>query len=269
MMIVTPSLAERILQDCTVSLSAANNRPIKTFGTRTIPISLGFGVSVQWNFIVADIPVPILGMDFLHHNKMMIHVAEKMLINSKTGRIVKCNRHSRAPNAIKMVTVPFGIHLINTPKSLADIVKQFEELGTSTACSNLRTTHQIETQDTLRVFARPRRLDPEKTAEVKKQLGDLQDQGIIRPSSSNWASPIHLVKKSDGSWRMCGDYRALNAITVPDRYNVPYLQDFSYILFNCVIFSKADLLRAFHQVPMEDPAAQKYTSIILPSSSYS
>ncbi|CAM1323273.1 Uncharacterised protein r2_g3180 [Pycnogonum litorale] len=52
--------------------------------------------------------------------------------------------------------------------------------------------------------------------------------GIIRPSSSNWSSPLHMVpKKQPGEWRPCGDYRALNNITRPDRYPLPKLRDLS------------------------------------------
>ncbi len=62
---------------------------------------------------------------------------------------------------------------------------------------------------------------------------------IIRPSSSPWSSPLHLVpKKTPGDWRPCGDYRALNRATVPDQYPI-------------TIFSKLDLVRAYHQVPEE------------------
>ena len=54
--------------------------------------------------------------------------------------------------------------------------------------------------------------------------------GIIRPSSSNWASLLHLVSKGNVGWRDCGDYRALNAITRPDRYSIPQIHDFTTII---------------------------------------
>ncbi|GKF55494.1 hypothetical protein Tco_0165834, partial [Tanacetum coccineum] len=67
----------------------------------------------------------------------------------------------------------------------------------------------------------PYRLAPSKMKEFSEQLKELSDKGFIRPSSSPWGAPVLLVKKKDGSFRMCIDYRELSKLTVKNRYPLP------------------------------------------------
>ncbi len=75
---------------------------------------------------------------------------------------------------------------------------------------------------------------------------------ICRRSNSPWASPLHLVPKKDGSWRPCGDYRRLNAVTIPDRYPLPNMQSLNDRMAGCTVFSKIDLVKAYHQIPIAE-----------------
>jgi len=111
--------------------------------------------------------------------------------------------------------------------------------------------------------AQYRRLDPSKLEAAKKEFLELEKQGIVRRSSSHWASPLHMVKKPDGTWRPCGDFRLLNNATVPDRYTCPNLADVAAKLEGCEWFSKLDLRKGYHQVPVSEKDVHK-TAVITP-----
>ena len=78
------------------------------------------------------------------------------------------------------------------------------------------------------------------SAEIKKKIQELLDKWIIMPSSSSCGSPIVLVPKKDGTWRMCVDFRALNKITIKNRYPVPIIDDLLDQLKYAKYFTKLD-----------------------------
>eukprot|EP00983_Pelagomonas_calceolata_P020781 653309-Pelagomonas_calceolata.AAC.1 len=84
-------------------------------------------------------------------------------------------------------------------------------------------------------------MSPVEQAEVRRQIKDLLDKGLIEPSASPYGAPVLFVQKKDGSLRMCVDYRVLNKITVRDRYPLPRIDDLLDSLHGCTVFSSLDL----------------------------
>ncbi|GJR64619.1 putative reverse transcriptase domain-containing protein [Tanacetum coccineum] len=118
-------------------------------------------------------------------------------------------------------------------------------------------TRQVEFQIDLipgaaPVARAPYRLAPSEMKELSDQLKELSDKGFIRPSSSPWGAPVLFVKKKDGSFRMCIDYRELNKLTVKNRYPLPRIDDLFDQLQGSSIYLKIDLRSGYHQLRVRE-----------------
>merc|ERR1712020_496585 len=113
------------------------------------------------------------------------------------------------------------------------------------------------------VRAPARRLSPEKLAIAKTEFQALLELGIVRRSESPYSTPLHVTPKPGRGWRPCGDFRRLNCTTVDDRYPIPRIHDFTANLAGKTIFSKVDLVRGYHQVPVALEDVPK-TAVVTP-----
>lgn len=113
----------------------------------------------------------------------------------------------------------------------------------------------------------PRRLSYYEKERVREMLDDMLQKKIIRPSNSEYSSPIVLVRKKNDNIRMCIDYRSLNKITLKDNYPIPLIDDMLDRLANKTIFSLLDLKSAFYHVHVNEESV-KYTSFVTPLGQY-
>ncbi|GKF99930.1 putative reverse transcriptase domain-containing protein [Tanacetum coccineum] len=98
----------------------------------------------------------------------------------------------------------------------------------------------------------PYRVAPSELQELSTQLQEISDKGFIRPSSLPWGAPVLFVKKKDGSFHMCIDYRELNKLTMKNRYPLSRINDLFDQLQGPSVYSKIDLRSGYHQLRVRD-----------------
>jgi len=127
--------------------------------------------------------------------------------------------------------------------------------------------HDVETRDAQPVRQAPYRLNAEKRAFLQAEVQRLKEQGIIIPSLSPWASPVVLVPKSSGTYRLCVDYRKVNAVTVADSFPLPRMDDIIDDLGKARYLTKLDLLQGYYQVPLTE-RARPISAFVTPTGLY-
>ncbi|GFU91119.1 retrovirus-related Pol polyprotein from transposon 412 [Trichonephila clavipes] len=155
-------------------------------------------------------------------------------------------------------------------KSSAErLFQEFEDVFSRNSSDIGHTTvtqHRIDTADHPPIKQHPRSLPFAKQEEVGTLLREMQENDIIEPSSSPWASPIVLVRKKDGSTRFCVDYRKLNDVTKKDSYPLPRIDDTLDTLSGHKWFSTLDLKSGYWQVEIHPEDREKQHS--LPAKDY-
>ncbi|GJV44946.1 reverse transcriptase domain-containing protein [Tanacetum coccineum] len=225
-----------ILRGCTLNLL---NHP---FNINLMPVELG-------SFDA------IIGMDWLAKYQAIIVCAEK-IIRIPWGNetlIVHGDGSNQGHEA--------RLHIISYSKTQEYMLKGcpvfLAHVTTKEDLPGLPLTRQVEFQIDLipgvaPVARAPYRLAPSEMKELSEQLKELSDKGFIRPSSSPWGAPVLFVKKKDGSFRMCIDYRELNKLTVKNRYPLPRIDDLFDQLQGSSVYSKIDLRSGYHQLRVRE-----------------
>nr|GEV01733.1 putative reverse transcriptase domain-containing protein [Tanacetum cinerariifolium] len=221
-----------MLRGCTLGLLG------HPFNIDLIPVELG-------SFDV------IIGMDWLANHYAVIVCDEKIVRISYGDEVLRVQE--RLPNFLVQVTKKETKNKLEE-KRLEDVptVRDFPKVFLKDL-PRLPPTRQVEFQidlfpDAAPVARTPYRLAPPELQGLSTQLQELSNKGFIRPSSSPRGAPILFVKKKDGSFRMCIDYRKLNKLTVKNRYPRLRIKDLFDQLQGSRVYSKIDLRSSYHQL---------------------
>ena len=171
-------------------LSAANCTPIETFSTRPIQLTVG-RFSGSWPFILAQVTRPILGAEFLRSSGFLEEVRRKRLVQAESWDTAELQPsagthqvfHLQQPESETLAWIRASYTEILVPKFSEPMAKHWVVL-------QIPTTGRP-------VFAKARRLPPDKLAAAKAAFDDMSRAGVVRRSKSTWSSPLHMVPKDD------------------------------------------------------------------------
>lgn len=215
-------------------------------------------VTTNWKtqvmkFVVNGQGITLQGDPSLEHTKVSLKTMIHNINSMSEGLLVQFNQvESQEPSVLSP----------ETPEFLNDVIKRFATVfeWKGGLPPHRDQQHSIILKDgTEPILVRPYRYSHDQKAEIERLLVEMLKSEVIRPSCSPFARPILLVKKKDGSWRFCVDYRSLNKVTVKDKFPIPVIDELLDELHGSKNFSKLDLKSGYHQIRMKEADIPKTT----------
>ncbi|GJX20414.1 putative reverse transcriptase domain-containing protein [Tanacetum coccineum] len=242
-----------VLKGCTLNL--INH----SFEIDLMPIELGmFDVVIRMDWLVERDAVIVCGKKEVHipvKNEVLVVKGNEGVSRLKVISCIKAIKYIERGSQLFLAQVT---EKESKEKRLEDapVVRDYPEVFPDDL-PGLPPPRQVEFRIELvpgaaPVARAPYRLTPTEMKELADQLQELSEKGFILPSSSPWGAPVLFVKKKDGSFRMCIDYRELNKLTIKNRYPLPRIDDLFDQLQGSSVYSKIDLRTGYHQLRIRE-----------------
>ncbi|GFW71671.1 transposon Ty3-I Gag-Pol polyprotein [Trichonephila clavipes] len=185
---IIPATKTQRQNNSQMTLSAANTSPIHVYTTQTLSLDLGLRRIFQWTFLVGNVSTPIIGADFLYNFRLVPDISKQALLDSETNIKCHCILGNSRIHSIKTVSGDSVYHeLLRKFPDITKPPRPDQEIKHS-------VVHYIET-NSRPVTAKARRLAPDRLRIAKAEFENMITLGHMRPSKSNYASPLHMVPK--------------------------------------------------------------------------
>lgn len=243
-----------------VSLVTAASREIRISWS----IKLHFKIhdySWDFDFLVARrLPVGvILGADFVCHSGMVLNPS-RGIYHFQFRPQQKYEFLSNSTSASGKTAMP----VVERPAcSISTFIKEFPVLFSDRPGTVRGRTCSIELVDNVPVRSPPYQCSPPRLIALRQHVNDLLNNDVIKPSTSNYASPAFLVTKKEGKFRLVVDYRKLNQKVIYDSFPLPTIESAFQHFSGAKYFSVLDMNSAYYQIPL-DQKSRKYTAFITP-----
>ncbi|KAK3729695.1 hypothetical protein QZH41_004571 [Actinostola sp. cb2023] len=142
-------------------------------------------------------------------------------------------------------------------QQIKEMLEEYSDVLSGTPNMTNAAIHQIDTGDSTPIRGAPYKIPQKLEEEVNKEIEKMLALGIIRPSTSPWASPVVIVPKPDGTIRFCVDYRKLNEVTKMDAYPIPSMERMIEKVATAKYISTLDLTKGYWQIPLEETTIEK------------
>jgi transposase InsO family protein len=237
-----------------------------------LPLQLTSGQKVETPCaVISDLPcIALFGLPFLYQIQAT-HDIQNQLLTTPMGPIplihspnppqtTSCQSVVLDPNTTVEIDLSTSALDDNQRSQLLELLREYDDLWRSGRRGKaVVVAHRIQLLTDRPVVARPRQTTEEQQKVINEEVDKMLKDGVIQPSCSPYASEIVMVPKKSGEWRFCIDYRALNKITIKDKYPLPRISELIRSIKDSKYFVALDLRAGYWQIPMASDAI-KYTA---------